>query len=172
MTYEWRPVVGYEGIYVVRQGLDGGSVLRVQPVARSRVGKELRSIDPAGYPRATLSKPGHKPVFARIHVLVMEAFGPPKPFEGAVVRHLNDNKLHNVIGNLAWGSKSDNITDAWRNGRRAPSTRAGVQHHRASVTAEQVQEIRASSETGRALADRLGINRTTISRIRRGLSYT
>jgi hypothetical protein len=48
---------------------------------------------------------------------VMRAFGPPKPFPGALVRHLNDIPGDNRIDNLAWGNQTDNMQDAIANGR-------------------------------------------------------
>lgn len=50
----------------------------------------------------------------RGHRLVAAAFlGEPT---GPVVRHLDDVKTNNVVGNLAYGNQSDNMFDAVRNG--------------------------------------------------------
>jgi len=46
-----------------------------------------------------------------IHRLVLEAFGFPKPFEKAVVRHLDDNSENNNFDNLKWGTQKENILD-------------------------------------------------------------
>ena len=52
-----------------------------------------------------------------IHRALAEAFIGPSPFPGAVVRHLNDDKLDNRIENLAWGTHQQNIDDQIRNGK-------------------------------------------------------
>lgn len=52
--------------------------------------------------------------------------------EGHVVRHLNDNALDNRIGNLAWGTQSENHADSKRNGTRA--ARAWVDEQVLSIT--------------------------------------
>lgn len=52
-----------------------------------------------------------------VHEQVMVAFGPPRPFTKAMIRHLNDIRDNNHINNLAWGTQRDNMTDAKRNGR-------------------------------------------------------
>lgn len=43
----------------------------------------------------------------KMHNLVMEAFGVPRPFPEATVDHLNRCKCDNRLVNLAWKSKSD-----------------------------------------------------------------
>ena len=40
---------------------------------------------------------------------------PPVPL---CVRHKDDNKSDNSVANLCWGTYSDNLVDAYRNGRR------------------------------------------------------
>ena len=58
----------------------------------------LRRYDPTKrYNRASIS----------VHRLVLLAFGGPQP-AGCEVRHLNRDKLDNRIGNLAWGTKTEN----------------------------------------------------------------
>lgn len=52
----------------------------------------------------------------RVHVLVCEAFHGPAQLPGMEVRHLDDNPLNNRVGNLAWGTRVDNMQDSIRNG--------------------------------------------------------
>ena len=56
-----------------------------------------------------------KRVTAALHGLVLEAFQGPRP-EGLVARHLDDNPLNNTVENLVWGTQSENVLDAVRNG--------------------------------------------------------
>ena len=100
--YDWKPVVGFEGIYVVRPGKDGGKVKRIVPIKRSRVGKELGKPDKSGYIRAVLSRPGEPPKYVRLHALILAAFVGPKP-DGMEACHRDDCKHNNTLENLYWG---------------------------------------------------------------------
>ena len=171
MQHEWRPVQGYEGIYEVRQGKDGGRVRRVQPLPRTRVGRELFGVDASGYPRAVLTGADGTVKYVRLHVLIMQAFGPPQPSPMHVVLHKDDVKLHNVTGNLVWGTKSQNLFDAWANKRRKACVPAGAAHPRAKLTPSQVKRIRLSKKTLGELAQEMGVSRQTVWRVRTRKSY-
>lgn len=45
----------------------------------------------------------------KVHQLVCEAFHGPKPFDGAVVIHLDENALNNRPENLKWGTQKENL---------------------------------------------------------------
>lgn len=45
----------------------------------------------------------------KVHQLVCEAFNGPKPFDGAVVMHLDENPANNRPDNLAWGTQKENL---------------------------------------------------------------
>lgn len=45
----------------------------------------------------------------RVHILVCETFHGEKPFDGAVVMHLDDNPSNNRTDNLKWGSQKENL---------------------------------------------------------------
>ena len=71
----------------------------------------------------------------RVHLLVCETFHGLKPFEGAVVMHLDDNPSNNSSNNLRWGSQKENLnTDSFiqycksRTGDNSPWAK-----HRSSV---------------------------------------
>lgn len=119
MSEQWKPVVGYEGLYEVS---DHG---RVRSLDRVNTGKDGRtrkfagrivgtSLDENGRPRAVLRRDG-KAVVRRVHRLVLEAFvGLPAPGEQAC--HWDDNPANNRLDNLRWGTRSDNALDSVRNG--------------------------------------------------------
>lgn len=98
-----------------------------------------------------------------VHRLVLQAFVGP-PTEGQVARHLDGNPTNNALGNLAWGSPSENNADMVAHGR---ATR-GAANARAKLTEEQVQAIRGSSDSVRTLGKRYGVDFSTISQIRTG----
>lgn len=71
----------------------------------------------SGYPLASVHV-ADKQITLYVHQEVMPMFGPPPPFPGAFVRHLDDVRSHCEIGNLEWGTQADNMADAKRNGRK------------------------------------------------------
>ena len=53
---------------------------------------------------------------AYVSVLILENFVGPRPFPGAMARHLDDNRNHDYLPNLAWGTAAQNVADSVRNG--------------------------------------------------------
>lgn len=45
----------------------------------------------------------------RLHLLICEAFHGPKPFDGAVVIHIDENDQNNAPDNLKWGTQKENL---------------------------------------------------------------
>lgn len=69
------------------------------------------------YPRVRLTV-GGRGRNVRVHRIMAVVFMGEPPSPRHEVRHLNDNKLDNRLENLAWGTPSQNMLDAFRNGRR------------------------------------------------------
>lgn len=122
----WRPVVGFEGRYWISDygriwsGLRGGRILTT-------------SLNNCGYPQATLMAPDRTRHQKLIHWLVSEAFRGPTP-EGLIIRHLDDDKSNNTLGNLTFGTFSDNNADAIRNGINGQQIKTYCPHgHRYSA---------------------------------------
>lgn len=106
-TTRWRFVPGFERRYLIRDDGLVWSVRRMQPVKPQAAWSH-------GYQTVWLWD-GRK--YAKtVHSLVAAAFLGPRP-AGHEVRHLDDNKLHNHVSNLVYGTHSDNMRDAARNGR-------------------------------------------------------
>jgi hypothetical protein len=106
----------------------------------------------------------------RVHVLVMRAFGPPKPGDGFEVRHLDGIRENNQIGNLAWGTRSDNMQDAVRHG----TIKRGVRQENAKLDDDKVREIRrllASGFTQSSLSSTFGVSGSVISEINTGKAW-
>jgi hypothetical protein len=163
----WGEIVGYEGIYEVS---DLGNV-RSRRIPRSgrRFGPwRLLSpvVDRVGRGRVRLYL-GGKAIMRLVSHLVADAFLPAKLPTDTVVRHLNDDPTDNRACNLAWGTYSDNMADAFRNGKRkSPSWSACLG---AQLTGDIVGEIRRLYATGkfsqRELAAQFGVDHSTIGRI-------
>jgi hypothetical protein len=52
-----------------------------------------------------------------VSVWVLRFFGPLKPSKKHMCCHKDDNRSHNHIDNLYWGTAVDNASDAKRNGK-------------------------------------------------------
>lgn len=111
MGDDWRDLPGHESWYRVSR--DG--------VVWSKIrGRALK-------PRATknghlivhLSRPDRRVL---VHVAVLESFVGPRP-GGMVARHLNGVPDDNVLGNLKWGTVSENTMDAVRHGVHAQAAK-------------------------------------------------
>jgi len=99
----WKPVMGYEGLFMVS---DCG---RIKSMNYNGTGKEMLlnlSIKYDGYYKPTLYKDGKYKTF-RLHRLVWEAFNGAIP-DGMVVDHINFNRADNRLSNLQLLSRGDN----------------------------------------------------------------
>ena len=91
---------------------------------------------------------------------------------GTVVMHTCDNGLCVNPAHLRLGEQRDNVADMDAKARRVSVYRLGDAHPNAVLTAEQVAEIVASTETNAALAERFGVGKWIIKNVRVGKTYT
>lgn len=113
-----------------------------------------------GYLYVQLSHNG-KAIDFFVHRLVLETFVGPCP-NGMECRHLNRNRTDNKLGNLKWGTRSDNMLDAVKHG-----THPGFQN--AKLNRGQVKTIlglyNAGTRSQRELAKTYRVVQQTISDI-------
>lgn len=110
---KWRAVPGYEGRYEV------SNHGRVKSLPRPKVHNPRllkTSPDVCGYPVVRFWSSDATPRGWRVHELVLLAFVGPRPDWAAHIRHLDGNKLNNVLRNLAYGTAAENAQDAIRHG--------------------------------------------------------
>lgn len=151
---EWRPVLGWAGIYEVDQY---GHIRRVNsPLVRAT------STDRYGYLRVTL-RHGQRIETMPIHKAVSRAFLGPPP-EGHGVNHKDANTRNNHVSNLEYLTPGDNSRHAAELGRRSGEFNAN-----AKLTADDIEAIREAYEAGgctqKQLADRFGVSQVQISNI-------
>jgi hypothetical protein len=107
MAEQWRPVVGFEGVFEVS---DHGNVRSLGWIGkRGRVhppGPLNQSIDPRGYRRVSLQGSPYL-----VAPLVLSAFVGPRP-PGLDGCHGDGDNANNRLGNLRWGTRSENMQDA------------------------------------------------------------
>jgi hypothetical protein len=107
-----------------------------------------------GYGRVALLKEG-KPKYYDVHRLMALTFLGEPPFPKARVLHWDDNRQNNRLNNLRWGSHSENLEDARRNGKTLASPLR-------KLTPEQVREIRTRKLSLGKYAKKFGVNYTIV----------
>jgi|LakMenE18May11ns_1017448.scaffolds.fasta_scaffold9831928_2 hypothetical protein len=176
MIEEWRPIVGYEGLYEVSsfgrvRSLDRASRDKNGLLKRFK-GKILsiciRKNKYGQYAMVGLPlKDGSKNNTRYVAHLVLEAFGCLRP-SGMECCHCDGNSLNNRIDNLRWDTPKENTKDKYRHG----TVLWGSKNHQARLTEKQVLEIRAkyiryskTKSNSRQLADEYGVDIQTIGKI-------
>ena len=109
----WRPVLGYEGLYLVS---DLGRVKSLDMYVRTkgeatalRKGRILTQIrDELGYCKVTLCKNGIHKDF-KVHRIVAIVFV-PNPVGYNIVNHKDRNPANNAASNLEWCDTAYNVT--------------------------------------------------------------
>lgn len=101
-----------------------------------------------------------------IHRLVCEAWHGPAPTELPMVRHLDGDQRNNAPENLDWGTQKQNRGD-----RSALGRGEGEDHHCAKLTCADVEVIRTSNLSQRALARKFGTSQSTIWSAKAGKSW-
>jgi len=122
MTEEWRPVVGYEGLYEV-SSLCAVRGVRRRGTAGGRLSPQAHGV---GHLWVQLWR-GNRRCARSIHTLLLEAFIGPRPL-GHESRHLDGDPTNNHISNLLWGSRSENVLDRVEHGTHHYASRSHCKH--------------------------------------------
>ena len=149
---EWKPVVGWEGIYEV------SSLGRVRSLPRFRVpsARILKGCKKSeGYIVVNLCSRGRKSCLTYVHILVAEAFlGIP---EGREVNHKNGQPGNNRLSNLEVITHQENMLHCVRIGLRKS----------AKLNPDKVRTILSlrGKIKNREIAERFGVSLNTIEDI-------
>lgn len=163
---------------VVAGSAHGYSV--VDQVIRNPKGKVLKgTLGSSGYWIFNVNVPGILPsrgVSVYVHQMVAyQEFGSIFLEDGMEVRHLNGNRLDNSVGNIAMGTRLQNIMDMTPTQRSSRSL--GRVSEKRVLTDEEADMVRCQYKGGirrggcKDLATRLGVNMSTISEIGNGKTY-
>ena len=103
-----------------------------------------------------------KPKCYRLHRILAECFI-PNPEGLPFVKHKNDDRTNNTVGNLEWGANPDNVQEGYDNGcytfkRRSYPIKATHKETRESFTFKSL----------RSLQDELGCNRKSVAAVLNG----
>lgn len=160
----WSPILGFEGYYSV------SSAGRVRSEPRTvKHGAHTRKVpggilktppNGQGYPTVHLSRDGVGGTHY-VHDLVIASFFGRKP-NGLEVRHLSDEKTDCCLGNLALGTRSDNMRDAVRNGRNHNSNKVACIRGHAFDSSNTYLDPSTGARCCRACRRRRSINHRKI----------
>lgn len=170
LVEEWRPVVGYEGLYEVS---DWGNVrsLNYNKTNQVKLLKQVAAKD--GYLVVCLHKNG-KQKEGKIHRLVATAFIPNQD-DKPTVDHINGNKTDNRVENLRWATQMENNNNpntivnmiGIQNGRQLNRPDVSKRVLQYDLDLNLINEYPSESEACRQLGCHVG----TISKsIRRGVN--
>jgi hypothetical protein len=177
---EWRPVVGFEGIYSVS---NLGRIRRELAVKYTYTGKMIKPGNHHGYPTVQL---WHlSTVKLRfIHRLVAASFLGPRP-EGSQVNHIDGIKDNNRPKNLEYVTPKENQRHASRLGLLAFGSRnwtrkyperlpRGDKHPLAKLKDTDIPQIRKLGKEGASASDIaciFGVSSTAIRHIIQGYTW-
>lgn len=170
MKEEWKDVVGFEGAYKIS---NFGRVYSIPRNGTKGTGFLKIHYTHDGYAKVRLIYKG-KDKTARVHRLVAEAFL-PNPENKDTVNHIDGDKTNNMIINLEWCDRHEQLNHAYKLGLK--TARSGSKNSNAKLTDEQVKEIRNSyvrysKEFGTvALAKKYGVTNVVIGLIVRNETY-
>lgn len=173
MKEEWRDIKGYAGFYQISnlgrvKSLGGwcGTAKRKERIRST-------SLTHDGYVKVRLVHQG-KDKTARVHRLVAEAFI-DNPENKNTVNHIDGNKQNNIVSNLEWADRTEQMMHAYALGLK--TSRTGTYNANAKLTDEQVREIRKSYVPYNrdfdtvALAKRYGVTNRVIGLIVKNKAY-
>lgn len=161
---EWRDVPGYEGHYEI------SSHARVASLKHGKRRLLKAQQDKHGYWHVVLSVNNKLKTWKTCY-LVSAAFLGPKP-AGLCVRHLDDDKNNNHVGNLAYGTVGENMADCIRNGHLRPPK--GSTNGMSRLSEDQVRQIVSrvgAGEDWREIYGDYGISRRQMRDIAAGVAW-
>jgi hypothetical protein len=174
---EWRPVVGWEDLYMVSNQGRVASLNRIDASGRAIQGRVLRQCPTRGYMTVRLYR-DRWGLGRKVHHLVLEAFVGPRPIN-AQANHKNGIKGDNRPENLEWVSARENVLHTFRELGRIPMIPPhykGDAHPRAKLNWPKVAEIRnvhaAGSATIAGLARQYGVSEATVAHVIKNETWT
>lgn len=173
MKKEWKDVKGYEGFYQISNSGIVKSLGGWCGTAKRKEKIRSTSLTHDGYVKVRLIHQG-KDKTMRVHRLVAEAFI-PNPENKDTVNHIDGNKQNNIVSNLEWANRTEQMIHAYKLGLK--TSRIGSKNSNAKLTDEQVREIRKlyvpqSKEFGTvALGKKYGVTNRVIGLIVNGKAY-
>lgn len=169
MPEEWRPVVGFEGLYSVSSYGRIRSEARTTSYLSSRGtlihrGVPTRILSPGtanGYEFVQLWRDG-EPIRQSAHCAVLRAFVGEAPSPAHQGAHGDGNSRNNKVGNLRWATGVENQADRVLHG----TANRGQRHGMAKLSPSQVLAIRADARVQSAVAATFNVSRSTVQLVK------
>ena len=148
---QWKSIAGYEGLYEV------SNLGRVKSL---KFGKE-RILKPgknsSGYLLVNLYKNGKMKHF-KVHRLVATAFL-PNPMGFPEINHLDEDKANNVVSNIEWASRWDNMHYGTLHERKAAARSKAVEASKYEDFRTIELRFASTKETGRNGYDQSAVSK-------------
>ena len=168
----WKPVVGYEGLYEVSDQGRVRSYRRCSKYSKERQPKLLAGNKKwTGYIEIQLYDGYGNKKYSPAHRLVAEAFI-PNPDGKPEVNHKNGIRDDNRAENLEWVTCSENHKHAFKelHKEHSRSTKGKASKNR-KLTYEQAESIRADCRQGTEIAKEYGVSTSIVYNIKHGRFY-
>lgn len=122
MTYIWKDVLGYEGLYEVSDDGQVKALSRVNSRGNRRKEKLMAlHNDTDGYFRVRLTDKDGVRRTCKMHRVVAQAFI-PNPNDLPEVNHKDGDKTNNLVSNLEWSTRSANVQHTYDSGLKERDT--------------------------------------------------
>ena len=153
MQEQWKPVVGYEGLYEV------SNLGNVRKSSTKKVRKPF--LNRQGYARVDLWK-DNKHISYTVHRLVAKAFL-PNPDMKPEVNHIDENRLNNRVDNLEWCTRLENMHHGTLYERQSKSLTNNSLISKAVVALDDAGNIVGEFPSMTEASRTLGISQCSIS---------
>lgn len=166
MTEEWRPIVGFEGLYEIS---NEGNVRSLNYMgSKGKIGNISLEFNSKGYLLAPLHLDNIRKR-RRVHRLVAEAFI-PNPKKLSQVNHIDEDKSNNHVSNLEWCSPKYNTNHGTRNKRAGEGISKALS--KPVVAVHPVNNKVVASFISTVEAGKSGYDPSSVSRCCRGFAKT
>lgn len=161
----WLPAPSYPGL----EASSEGRVRRSITVSGRRPQILNGGVTRLGYHQSVTTIWGGRKNF-KFHQVVADAFHGSKPFDGAVVRHLDGCPTNNRPSNLAWGTAAENSADTVAQGRQTRGSAVNTARlNQGSLV--KIKAMKSRGMNGEQIAKHFGVARSTINRFLRGETW-
>lgn len=172
-TEEWKPIIGYEGVYEISNLGRFKSIERRCEIAHGTRLVPEKYLAPGkssnGYLTIGLNS-GRKKTY-QIHKLVFVHFGNEKLIPGMNINHIDGVKTNNCIWNLEQVTPSENRKHAFRIGlQKKPFGENNPQSKLSNKDVELMKNMMADGKKDYDLAVKFGLSKKYINEIRNGKS--
>jgi len=170
----WKFIPDYEGLYKVS---DKGRVMSTDMVVnldcitskskkRKIKGRVLKPFISHGYNVVSLCKNGVQKKY-KVSRLVLYAFESVKESEFDAC-HNDGNRQNDNLENLRWGTRKENMGDAKIHG----TIKSGVSHNNSRITRSDLVDIINSKLSYSKIAQKYGMSKSAIGKIKIGQTYS